>query len=311
MILTEKRVLLTGGTGSLGKAFLARAEKESWDTDFVIFSRDETKQSQVRSIYPQYQYVLGDVAKIRDIKRALYGVDTIIHLAAYKQIPSAQANVAATVETNVLGSLNIAELAVEYGIEKVVATSTDKACAPANAYGRSKALMEDLFQEANKWGETEFYLTRYGNVVCSNASVIPLFLKQKKAGGPLTITDSRMTRFWISLNQAVDLVLLALQQDPGTIVVPKAPAMTMKDLAEGIADGLPVKDIGIRPGEKVHESMVSLPESIHTREEERHFFIYPPTTDFSSGREFEYSSNRPSRWLTEIELWDMILEAGF
>jgi UDP-N-acetylglucosamine 4,6-dehydratase len=174
--------------------------------------------------------------------------------------------------------------------------------------------MEDLFQEANKWGDTQFHLARYGNVVCSNASVIPLFLSQRKAGGPITITDRNMTRFWIGLNEAIDLVLLSLQQEPGVIVVPKAPAMTMAGLARIFAGKfLNIKDIGIRPGEKVHEQMVSLPESRHTTWDEDHYFIYPPTVvrSFPAKEEFVYSSDHPRYWITWAELLPMITEAGF
>lgn len=306
-MFNNKRILVTGGTGSLGKALMLRAQEESWDCEFVIFSRDETKQSQLKALYPHHTYVLGDVAKYRDIKRAMQDVNIVFHFAAYKQIPAAQNNVPATIETNIIGSQNIVDVAIEENVERVVASSTDKAMLPANLYGASKSVMEALFQHGNKFGKTTFHLARYGNVISSNASVIPLFKKQAQAGGPLTITDKRMTRFWITLDEAIDLILLALKQDPGVIVVPKAPAMSVFDLAKAVGGDLPIQEIGIRPGEKLHEGMVSEPESFHTTEDEQHFFIYPPTTaKVHHNTPFEYTSDNPVRVLSAQEILNMI-----
>lgn len=305
-----KRLLVTGGTGSLGKALLLRAQEEGWNCDFVIFSRDETKQSQVKALYPQHTYILGDVAKYRDVKRAMQDVDVVFHFAAYKQVPAAQNNVPATIETNIMGSQNIVDIAIEEGVQQVVASSTDKACQPVNLYGASKAVMEALFQYGNKFGKTTFHLARYGNVVASNASVIPLFKKQALQGGPLTVTHREMTRFWITLDEAIDLILLALSKEPGVIVVPKAPAMSVFELAKAIGKDLPIKDIGIRPGEKIHEAMLSEAESFHTTEDDRHFFIFPPTLSIDPTRQqaCSYTSDNPQRELSKTEILRMIAD---
>lgn len=312
----EGKILITGGTGSLGKATLLTAERENWPAKFVIFSRDETKQGNLRKRFPQHQYILGDVAKESDINSAVRGTrpDIILHYAAYKQVPAAQNNVNATIETNVIGSQNVVNAALEYGVKQVVASSTDKACESVNAYGSSKHLMECVFQDANKWGLTTFHLARYGNVVSSNASVIPFFMEQIARGGPITVTDKRMTRFWISLAEAVQLIQSALRQKPGIIVVPKAPAMSVWQLAEYMryeygSTEIIIEDVGIRPGEKIHESMVSEAESFHT--EDHHaalcFFIHPPTSGFKSwGVPFSYTSDQPQSWLTWVDMKKLI-----
>lgn len=287
-----RKILITGGTGSLGRAFVASLPQDC-ATEVVIFSRDETKQGLLRQQYPQFTYVLGDVAKYRDVSRAMRGVDVVYHFAAYKQVPSAQNNVPATIETNIIGSQNIVDAAIAHGVKQVVASSTDKSTSPANAYGASKYLMEAIFQNGNKYGATTFHLTRYGNVICSNASVIPLFLKQKAAGGPLTVTRKEMTRFWLTLDQAVNNVHMALNYDPGTVLVPKAPAMSMGHLAELIGGGLPVEEIGIRPGEKIHEAMVSEAESFHTLDIGSFYLIYPPTGKvYNDKAPFSYTSDK-------------------
>lgn len=287
------RILITGGTGSLGKALLRRLKVTHPEAEVTVFSRDETKQSTLRAQYPEHRFIIGDVAKLRDLQRAVTDIDTIFHLAALKQVPSAENNVPATIETNVLGSLNVVDAAIQAGVQHVVASSTDKATENINAYGASKALMEDLFQHANRYGRTKFHLTRYGNVVCSNASVIPLFMRQRRQGGPLTITDKRMTRFWLSIDQAVDLLFKSLESEPGVIVVPRAPAMSMLALANIFGkDGIEIKEIGIRPGEKLHESMVSEAESFHTLFDQDHFYIHPSTSGIKNDHApFSYTSD--------------------
>ena len=276
MFLNGKKILLTGGTGSLGKAIIRRSEEENWGCQFVIFSRDETKQEQLKRKYPQHEFFLGDVAKYKDVIRIMRrDIDLVFHLAAYKQVPSAQNNAVATIETNVTGSVNIMDAALECGVKQVVTSSTDKSCSPVNVYGISKALVEGIFQYANRFNETTFHITRYGNVICSNASVIPLFEKQVKEGGPLTLTHEFMTRFWITLDKAVELLLIALQQKPGVIVVPKAGAMSVRAVAEALGPNLDIKITGIRPGEKIHESLVSEAESFFTSDDEDYFYIHP------------------------------------
>lgn len=301
-----KNILITGGTGSLGQQLLTRIRNENWGVNVTVLSRNETNQSKTKKLFPYHRYVLGDVSKIEDLERVMYGIDTVFHFAAYKQVPTSQVNVSATLASNVIGSQNVARVATRYGVKRVVASSTDKSCSPVNYYGASKFLMEGIFQEANSWGNTIFTLARYGNVVNSNGSVIPLFLKQRAAQKPLTVTSFEMTRFWITLDQAVNLVLFALEQDAGTITVPKAGAMSIGDLAIGIAEGLPVQEIGVRPGEKIHEAMVHGPESLHTKELDDHFIIYPPTSPILQEEPFTYTSDKPNHWLTQEEMRVMI-----
>lgn len=310
-MLENKKVLITGATGSLGRALIKRLYKEDKCKEIIVFSRDETKQGKLRKQYPDLSYVLGDVSRLSDLELAFRGVDVVYHFAAYKQVPSAQNNVLATLETNINGSRYVARAAIMNDVEQVVASSTDKACEPVNMYGVSKRAMENIFQDANKHGPTTFHLARYGNVVCSNASVIPLFKEQRDKGGPITITHDEMTRFWITLDTAVDLVNHALLSDPGTIVVPKAGAMSIYALAKMFATGgLEIKEIGIRAGEKVHEYMVAEAESFHTMETEDLFYIYPPTSDYvSSSAPFVYTSKdapaiSPTEMLRMIEQYE-------
>lgn len=289
MYLSGKRILITGGTGSLGQALLRRIHGEPYE--ITIFSRDETKQSILKARYPEYRYILGDVAKLRDVKRAFKDIDIVFHFAAYKQVPSAQNNVPATVETNIVGSQNVVDAAIECGVKQVVASSTDKATNPANAYGASKYIMEAIFQDANKYNGTTFHLARYGNVVGSNASVIPLFLRLKENDQPITVTHPDMTRFWITIDTAVDLVIAALKTAPGIIVVPKAKSMSLMNLAKMFSDNIQIT--GIRAGEKLHESMVSETESFHAVDGKDFFYINPPTSNYyNNNAPFTYTSDK-------------------
>ncbi len=286
--MIEGNVFLTGGTGSLGQALVARAEKEGWDCRFTVYSRDEVKQGEMKALYPQHRYVLGDVRDLDWLAIALRGHDLVIHAAAYKQVPAAEVNVGEAVETNVVGSRNVARAAVEAGVPRVLGISTDKACAPVNAYGESKALMEKLFAGACLWngGRTKFTCVRYGNVLGSRGSVVPLFRRQIAAGGPITFTDANMTRFWLTLNDAIDLILAGLaEEESGTVLIPKCGASSMQVLADAVlwavtpyphAPGtVPVREIGIRPGEKLHEQLVNAAESMHTDDIGEHYRIYP------------------------------------
>ena len=180
MLTNGERILITGATGSLGTTLIRRIEEQKWNCQITVFSRDETRQSKLKSQYPQHRYILGDVSKLSDGRRAFRDIDIVFHFAAYKQVPSSQNNVTATMETNIIGSQNVVDAAIDMGIKQVVASSTDKSCKSVNFYGVSKAAMESLFQHGNLFGHTTFHLARYGNVVGSNASVIPLFEQQKK-----------------------------------------------------------------------------------------------------------------------------------
>lgn len=296
------KCLITGGTGSLGRALTTRLYGKA---DITIFSRDETKQGLMRREFPDCRYILGDVAELKELERAFTDQEIIFHFAAYKVVPSAQNNVAAAIKTNVTGSQNVIDAAITSGVRQVVASSTDKSCASINAYGASKYLMECLFQDANKYERTTFHLARYGNVIGSNASVIPMFQQQANKGGPLTVTNKEMTRFWITIQTAVDLILKALKAEPGVIVVPKAKALGIMDVARIVGNGLPIVETQIRAGEKIHEAMVNLTESFHTKEYEEVFHIYPPTGQLLNSIPFEYTSDKAEQ-LTDEELLEMM-----
>ena len=311
------KVLITGGTGSLGQAILRKAKDENWESRFTILSRDENKQAHVRSLYPEHRYILGDVRDLDKLEIAFREHDLVIHAAAYKRVPSAQVHTEETIKTNIIGSRNVAYAAIKAGVSRVIGVSTDKAAKPVNAYGASKMLMEASFQEANRLSsETKFTLTRYGNVIGSNGSVIPHFKWQHKNGGPLTVTDYNMTRFWITLDTAVELLIAASElQVPGIIVVPKAPALGVLKLAELIADGMNIEEIGIRPGEKMHEVLITEEEALYTEEVGNYYYIHPSTENFHGkmSKGFFYSSDTAStisdnKMLTMIEEWETLYE---
>lgn len=309
--MIEGKVLLTGGTGSLGVAILSRAVKRGWDAEFTVFSRDEVKQTELRGRFPKFKFMLGDVTDPDALRDAMRFQDMVIHAAAYKQVPSAEVNAMAAVKVNVLGSLNVARLAVDMGIRRVIGISTDKACAPVNLYGETKAIMEKVFQQAGLLSETQFNLCRYGNVLGSRGSVIPLFERQAKAGGPITFTDPDMTRFWLSLQDAVDLVEMAADDPvPGSIIVPRARASTMRVLADAIAPRMGTKTLGVRPGEKMHEQLIHRGESMHTTTlGNKHFRIWPAFTlhegDYPFG--YEYTSEMAEQ-MTPAEILAKIAE---
>ncbi len=306
------RVFLTGGTGSLGRALLARAEREKWDCRFTVFSRTEAKQAEVKAQYPQHDYVLGDVAKESDVEMAIRGHDVVIHAAAYKRVPEAEVNSAAAISVNVVGSVNVARQAVFAGIPRVLGISTDKACAPINLYGMTKATMEKVFQDACHWGATRFSCVRYGNVLGSTGSVVPLFRRLVADGRDITITDERMTRFWLTLEDAVDLVIAGLAEtEPGTILVPKAPASDMATLAFAVAPRTGIKVIGIRPGEKINEQLIHAGESMHADDIGSHFRIYPAYSGYRGNLPdgFEYRSDT-ARQLGVSEMKGMLDASG-
>jgi UDP-N-acetylglucosamine 4,6-dehydratase len=304
-------ILITGGTGSLGHAIVSRAELEGWNCQFTIFSRDEVKQSEMKRQYPSCKYILGDIRDLDWLKVSMRKVDTVIHTAAYKQVPSSEVNAGEAVKTNVVGSLNVAMAAVAADVGRVVGISTDKACAPINLYGCTKAAMEKLFQQACDWGDTVFTLTRYGNILGSRGSVVPFFQAQAKQG-LITITDPSMTRFWLTIDQGVSLVILALDtMSPGVIIVPEAPASSMAVLAEAVAPGVEQKIIGPYPGEKVNELLIQAGESMHTMYGKGHFLVYPANQKVYRPLDygFEYTSD-VARQLTVDELRDMLYSTG-
>ena len=316
--LAGKTILLTGGTGSFGNAFIERVIDEWPDAVIRVYSRDELKQSEVRARFGDrnVRYLIGDVRDRSRMSRAAQGCDVVVHAAAMKQVPACEYNPFEAVRTNVLGAQHVVDASIDAKVPRVVALSTDKAVNPANLYGATKLCAEKIFVQGNAYAaqsETRFACVRYGNVVGSRGSVVPLFDQQLREHGRLTITDERMTRFWITLPQAVDLVLYALESmEGGETYIPKIPSMRVVDLAEAMAPGVPHDIIGIRPGEKLHEQMLTADESRHAVDAGDVYVVHPehawwtdsaPTTvgtPLPDG--FEYSSHTNDWWLTADEL---------
>lgn len=320
MDLSGKTVLLTGGTGSFGHAFLGHVIERWPDVVVRVYSRDELKQSELRTRFgdDQVRYQIGDVRDRSRLLRSARGCDVIIHAAAMKQVPACEYNPFEAVQTNVIGAQNVADAAIDAEVPLVLALSTDKAVNPVNLYGATKLCAEKIVVQGNAYAAqspTRLACVRYGNVVGSRGSVVPLFRRQV-GEGRLTITDERMSRFWITLEQAVDLVLYALGHTAGgEIFVPKLPSMRVVDLAEAMAPGLPYEVIGIRPGEKVHELLLTSDEIRHTVDAGEVYVILPehPWWEHSSWPDgkplsdgFVYSSDRNERWLSVDELRAML-----
>lgn len=318
--LKGSSILLTGGTGSFGKKFAEIVLKECTPERLIIFSRDELKQHEMRNAgfdAKCMRYFIGDVRDRSRLRRAMTGVDIVIHAAALKHVPSCEYNPLEAVKTNIGGAENLIEAALDAGVKKVVALSTDKAVNPVNLYGATKLVAEKVFIQGNAYSggwTTKFSCVRYGNVVGSRGSVIPLLLEQRKTGA-VTITDPRMTRFWITLEQGVRLVLHTLDHmQGGEVFVPKIPSMRMTDLIAAIAPRCTVKTIGIRPGEKLNEVLLSEDEARHTIEHDDHFIVQPehpswlsqplPKPNVPDG--FRYTSDTNTEWLTIEELQKLV-----
>lgn len=302
------RIFLTGGTGSLGKAILKRAEADQWDAIFTVYSRDEVKQGQVKARFPRHNYVLGNITDYDDLEDAMAGHDLVIHTAAYKQVPAAEVNTWEAIASNVIGSCNVARAAIRTGVKRVVGISTDKACAPINTYGQTKALMEKRFADACLKGLTHFVCVRYGNVLGSRGSIVPLFERQAREGKDLTITDPGMTRFWLTLSDAVDLVCRAMgESQRGTVIVPKAPASNMRLLAMAVSECSPVTIVGTRAGEKKHEALIHAGEAMHTDDCGDFFRVFPAYSQHKGNlpEGYEYRSDTALH-LTVGELRGMI-----
>ena len=316
-------ILVTGGTGSFGKKFIEIMMRNFKPNKIIIFSRDELKQHEMRMSGfddPSLRFFIGDVRDKNRLKRAMRKVDVVIHAAALKQVPSCEYNPFEAVKTNVLGAQNIIDAAIDCGVKKVVALSTDKAVNPVNLYGATKLCSEKIFIQGNAYAgvqDTRFSCVRYGNVIGSRGSVIPLFVDQRKKG-KITITDTRMTRFWISLEQAVEVVVKALcHMQGGEIFVPKIPSMKIVDLAEVIAPDCEIEIIGIRPGEKLHEILITEEDGRYTVDYDGLYVILPQFAwwrrqnykDASKlPEEFSYTSNNNNRWLTLNQLKVMVRE---
>jgi len=295
----DKVILITGGTGSFGKKCTETILNRSKPKKLIIFSRDELKQWEMAQQFPDakydcMRYFIGDVRDTERLNRAFQGVDYVVHTAALKQVPAAEYNPFEAVKTNILGAQNVINVAIDRGVKRVIALSTDKAANPINLYGATKLCSDKLFVAGNAYvghDKTTFSVVRYGNVVGSRGSVIPFFMKQRESGC-LTITDPRMTRFWITLQQGVDFVLWCLEHMcGGELFVPKIPSMNIMDLTAAIAPGCKTKVIGIRPGEKLHELMIPKDEARKTLEYENFFVIQP---DFRFwGRRCTWNGGRP------------------
>lgn len=327
--LKDKQILITGGTGSLGTALTKHILTNYPDVKrLVIYSRDEQKQFQMAqdfpaSKYPQIRYFIGDVRDRERLQRALRGINYVIHAAAMKHVHIAEYNPDECVKTNIHGAQNVINACLETGVERVVALSTDKACAPINLYGATKLASDKLFVAANNitgWNPIRFSVVRYGNVMGSNGSVIPFFMKKRKEG-VLPITDSTMTRFNITLQGGVDMVMYALFNAwGGEIYVPKIPSYHITDVAEAVAPECKQEEIGIRPGEKIHEEMITSSDSFYTYDLGKYYAILPTTPrwkveDFKKEfnaqlvpRGFTYNSGENIEWETVESLRELIKE---
>lgn len=324
-MFNDKSILITGGTGSFGKKCIEVLLQKYKPKRIIVLSRDELKQFEMAQQfstekYPCMRYFIGDVRDKERLYRAFRSVDYVIHAAALKQVPAAEYNPTECIKTNITGAENIVNAAADCGIKKVVALSTDKAVAPVNLYGATKLCSDKLFIAANAFTacETVYSVVRYGNVMGSRGSVIPFFIKQREAGGPLTITDVRMTRFWITLEESVHMVLRSFEiAGGGEVLVPKIPSMKITDLAEAIAPGMPTVEVGIRPGEKLHETMITAEDSRHTIDIGRYYVIKPETFRYRGPdgklvpEGFEYNSGTNEEWLSVPELRDTLKKQGF
>lgn len=319
-MLNDKSILVTGGTGSFGLEFVKTVLREYKPARLIVFSRDELKQFEMAQVfspknYPCMRYFLGDVRDVDRLRRAFRGVDIVVHAAALKQVPAAEYNPHEAVKTNINGAANIIEACLDSGVSKCVALSTDKAVNPVNLYGATKLCSDKLFIAGNSYATTKqtiFSIVRYGNVMGSRGSVIPLFLKLRETG-QLPITDPEMTRFWLEIQDGVNFVLSRLaMMEGGEVFIPKIPSMRIVDLAKAICPGCELKVVGIRPGEKLHEMMIPDAESRNTLEYDNHYVIYPMFRDLDIiistkhgkrvPKDFEYKSNTNTWWMDEEQL---------
>jgi UDP-N-acetylglucosamine 4,6-dehydratase/5-epimerase len=323
MHFDDKVILVTGGTGSFGKKFVGHLLKHHRPRKLIVFSRDELKQHEMRQTFPDsldspIRYFLGDVRDRERLYRAFTGVDIVVHAAALKQVPACEYNPFEAVQTNILGGRNVIDAAIDTGVKKVLAISTDKAVNPVNLYGATKLCAEKIFVQANSYSGSDgcrFSCSRYGNVVGSRGSVVPVFMEQRKTG-TVTITDIRMTRFWITLDQGVSFVADCIKEMVGgEVFVPKIPSMKLSELARAVAPECELRIVGIRPGEKIHEILVSEDEARHTVETKSMYVILPSfpwwnTSSWEGARAlaegFSYTSDNNPEWLTTEKFWSLV-----
>ncbi len=315
--MNGKTILITGGTGSFGKKFTKIVLKKYQPKKLIIFSRDELKQHEMLTggfDDSRLRYFIGDVRDVDRLRRAMHDVDIVVHAAALKQVPACEYNPIEAIMTNIMGAKNIIDAAIDTGVKKVMALSTDKAVNPVNLYGATKLAAEKLFVQSNAYSAgagARFSCVRYGNVVGSRGSVIPLFKKQRE-NGKITVTDSRMTRFWITLEDGVELVLKGIERmHGGEVFIPKISSMNIMDLAKAIAPDCAIDTIGIRSGEKLHEMLISADEARDSIELDDMYVIMPAhpwwsNENWSGGRKlpdgFSYTSDANQSWLTIDDL---------
>lgn len=324
-VIDGKTILVTGGTGSFGKCFTRYVLTNYNPKKIIIYSRDEFKQFMMQNEFKEYaeklRFFIGDVRDEQRLRRAFQGVDYVIHAAALKQVPACEYNPNEAIKTNIHGAMNIIEAALDTDVKKVVALSTDKAVNPVNLYGGTKLVSDKLFIAANAYAGTRdlnFSIVRYGNVAGSRGSVIPFFKKIIDNGGKeLPITDYRMTRFWISLTQGVELVIKALEEAVGgETFISKIPSFKITDLAQAMLPGCEMPEVGIREGEKLHEIMVTVEDSMTTYEYDKHFIVYPQMvwsekqkaqkTGKKVEEGFSYSSGNNTEWLSVQEIQELL-----
>jgi UDP-N-acetylglucosamine 4,6-dehydratase len=319
--LDNSTILVTGGTGSFGQKFTEIALSNHNPKAIRIFSRGELLQFDMQQKFKnesRLRYFIGDVRDRERVYRAMSDVDIVIHAAALKQVPTCEYNPIEAVRTNIDGTINIIDAAIDNGVKKVIAISTDKAAQPINLYGATKLVMERLFTQANVYTgrrKTRFSCTRYGNVIGSRGSVVPLFIKQSETGA-ITITNEKMARFWVTLDQGVNFVIECVERmRGGEIFVPKLPSMNVVQLADVVAPGAKKEIIGIRPGEKLNEVLLTEDEARHAKEHDNYFVIEPEdpswrVSDIEGGKtlpeEFSYTSDNNSYWLTKEELKELL-----
>lgn len=327
-MFNDKTILITGGTGSFGKAFSSRVLEVYSPKKLIIFSRDEYKQWQMKNEFIRYsnkmRFFIGDVRDKDRLYRAFEDVDFVVHAAAMKQVPSCEYNPFEAVKTNINGAQNVIDAAIDSNVKKIVALSTDKAVNPVNLYGGTKLVSDKLFISANAYvgtKDTVFSIVRYGNVSGSRGSIIPHFRGLVEKGeNTLPVTDYRMTRFWITLKEGVDLVLKAFAQSVGgEVYISKIPSFKITDLARAICPDCTIREVGVREGEKLHEIMITKEDSLSTYEYGRHYIIYPNMDwcdmqkyDLAGGRRmeegFEYRSDTNMQWLSTDELKQRLKE---
>lgn len=324
-MLNDKTILITGGTGSFGKAFTGYVLTHYQPKKIIIYSRDEFKQFIMQNEFKEYKdklrFFIGDVRDVERLRRALNGVDYVIHAAALKQVPACEYNPNEAIKTNIHGAMNLIEAALDCDVKKVVALSTDKAVNPVNLYGGTKLVSDKLFIAANAYAgakDINFSIVRYGNVAGSRGSVIPFFQNIINNGGKeLPITDYRMTRFWISLTQGVELVIKALEEAKGgETFISKIPSFKVTDLAQAMLPGCEMPEVGIREGEKLHEIMVTVEDSMTTYEYDKHFIVYPQMVwserrkPNPSGKKveegFSYTSGNNTEWLSVEQIRELL-----